>query len=247
MRVLIVGDVHGNIRHFAELVDHAKHQLGIEAVIQVGDFGFYPGFMRSKTARFAVPVYAIDGNHENHRWLRLSNSRSWPKKHNLTYQDRGTVRTFGSRRVGFLGGALNVDRPQTGLSDRHEANWIREIDVHTAMQKFGKKPLDLVVTHTCPSHIGIGMRGAPMFKLGVELFVRSAGFNPGPDDDVGDEMLSLLWDEIPKPPLWVFGHFHQHRTVKIGETEFHCVGTGDGNQVFKPVVWDSETGILEHS
>ncbi len=247
MRVLIVGDIHGNVRHFAGIVEAAATNLGVEAVIQVGDFGFFPGFMGSKNLHFAVPVFAIDGNHEDHYWLRAAAAQTWPHKYNLTYQCRGSVREIGGRRVGFLGGALHVDRPQTGLlSPLDPANWIRPADVKTACREFGPTPLDLVVTHTCPAAIGVGMRGSPVFEPGVEVFVRQQGFDPGPKNDVGDMALTDLWHSIPKPPLWVFGHFHQHRTVTVKTTEFHCVGSGDGNGPFKVVLWDTETGELEH-
>ena len=50
----------------------ALHELGIEAAIQVGDFGFHKQFLgrRAPLPRFRVPVHAICGNHENHAWLQ---------------------------------------------------------------------------------------------------------------------------------------------------------------------------------
>jgi hypothetical protein len=58
----------------AAIVRRAKADLGIRAAIQVGDFGFESAIIQSwldsSNAPFAVPVHAIDGNHEDHPWLR---------------------------------------------------------------------------------------------------------------------------------------------------------------------------------
>ena len=43
--------------------------------------------------------------------------RVWQRELNLIYQPRPSVARFGASTVGFLGGALHVDRPQ-----RH--NWL---------------------------------------------------------------------------------------------------------------------------
>ena len=58
----------------------------------------------------------IDGNHEDHRWLRRAlltgAGRVWKREQNLVYQPRPSVAPLGASMVGFLGGALHVDRPQ---------------------------------------------------------------------------------------------------------------------------------------
>jgi hypothetical protein len=73
MRVLIVGDVHGQHRKLAETLRQAQADFRIGAAIQVGDFGFYRNLLaqaREELLRFPVPMHAIDGNHEDHAWLR---------------------------------------------------------------------------------------------------------------------------------------------------------------------------------
>ncbi len=73
MQILLLGDCHGRL----DLVHHAcveaQAAYGIEAAIQVGDFGFYPEilhmFLHEGPRRFPVPLHVIDGNHEDHGWL----------------------------------------------------------------------------------------------------------------------------------------------------------------------------------
>ena len=73
MRILMVGDIHGELDRFAEFLRLAKAEIAIHADIQVGYFGFgsdvIQAWIESTDAPFAVPVHAIDGNHEDHRWL----------------------------------------------------------------------------------------------------------------------------------------------------------------------------------
>jgi len=49
---------------------------GIEAAIQVGDFGFFARdfneFSQEGPRRLPVPLHVIDGNHEDHGWLLKS-------------------------------------------------------------------------------------------------------------------------------------------------------------------------------
>jgi predicted phosphodiesterase len=70
MRVLIVGDVHGQHQKLAESLRQAQTDFRIAAAIQVGDFGFYKDLMtqaREERIRFPIPLHVIDGNHEDHR------------------------------------------------------------------------------------------------------------------------------------------------------------------------------------
>jgi predicted phosphodiesterase len=112
MRVLIVGDVHGRHDRLAERLEHERRALGVGAAIQVGDFGFGESSLAALRAPFPVPVYAIDGNHEDHRWLQRAidagETQRWGARFNLYYQPRGSIAVVGGSTVGFLGGALNV-------------------------------------------------------------------------------------------------------------------------------------------
>ncbi len=248
MRILLVGDVHGKIEKVSGLLARAKAMFRIGAAIQVGDFGFFESvFLPGRIASlyFSVPFYVVDGNHEDHDWLErqadTGRVEAWKEAHNLFYQPRGSVLRIGSSCIGFLGGALHVDRPQkinyaTGVS-----NHIQQIQREEAGLVFNREKPDLVVTHTCPSGIGVGVRGSDGFQQGVVDFVRGAGFDPGPVADCGDGELAVLWRSLKfRPSAWAFGHFHRTHEAQIEGTRFVCVDQFDPSVDFPLVIWDTE-------
>ncbi len=248
MRVLIIGDVHGRHAALAAALRQAQTDFRIEAAIQVGDFGFSRDWLRharQERLRFPVPLHAIDGNHEDHAWLQradlLGLARGWRAEFNLIYQSRPSVARLGGSTVGFLGGALHVDRPQRHNLLAGLPNYILRRQRERAVALFGRERCDLIVTHSCPAGIGVGIRAAGEHEPGVGLHVRGAGFDPGPADDCGEVELRQLWNELPaRPHAWVFGHFHRAHQAMVGGTRF--VGVDDrfdapGAQL---TIWDTE-------
>ena len=76
---MVVGDVHGNTVFMRSAIERASVR-GINTILQVGDFGYWPHTKSGEKflkdlERFAaernVTVWWIDGNHENHEWLGL--------------------------------------------------------------------------------------------------------------------------------------------------------------------------------
>lgn len=248
MRVLIIGDIHGRHRELAAALREIQTDYRIRAGIQVGDYGFFPDVMaraREERVRYPVPVHAIDGNHEDHRWLRRAvhsgAARSWQEDGNLIYQPRPSVIRLGGSTVGFMGGALHVDRPQRHNLLGGSPNYILRRDRERAVALFNRERPDLIVTHSCPSRIGIGMHGAPGLAHGVAEHIDAAGFDSGPPHDCGETELTRLWGELRYPPrAWVFGHFHCAHEAVVGATRFACV---DGNLESlrrRLVLWDTE-------
>jgi hypothetical protein len=110
------------------------------------------------------------------------------------------------------------------------SNWVSGADVDRAVAAYTATPPDLLVTHSCPARIGVGMVGAPSLADDVEHFVRRAGFSSGPSHDCGEGGLTDLWNRLPRrPALWVFGHFHRVHQRRVGDTIFTCVGCSDGS------------------
>jgi predicted phosphodiesterase len=248
MQVLIVGDVHGRHDRLADLLERARRALGIDAAIQVGDFGFAASALGAVRTPFPIPVYAIDGNHEDHRWLQRAidegEAQRWAAQLNLFYQPRGSTAVLGGSTVGFLGGALHVDQPQQHNGPAGLANYIRRREVDAAAADFNRARPHLVVTHSCPAGIGIGLTGPQELQLGVLDYVVAAGFDPGPVHDCGDAELTALWSRLAyRPPAWVFGHHHRLHATTVEGTHFVCVGEGDA-AVEQPVIWDSTDRTL---
>ncbi len=263
MKILIVGDMHGHLDILWGLANAAAQQ-GIGAIIQVGDFGFYPRVLvafQRMWRRFPIPVYAIDGNHEDHDWLSSCFANGtvaevWAERLNLIYQPRGSVAMIGGARVGFLGGALHADRPQEGVAvwtpgaEPTACNWTRPSDRQRAAAAWTTERCDLIVTHSCPGGIGIGMVGNPVLRESVDLYIREAGFAVAPDYDIGDGELSLLVGDLRAtgcmPPHWVFGHVHRVHDARVGATRFRCVGSGDSTSGDRPAstIYDTTTREL---
>lgn len=248
MRVLIVGDVHGRHRELAGAMRQAQAVFRVEAAIQVGDFGFYPNWLVAAHAsgvRFPVPLHVIDGNHEDHAWLRRAlltgAARSWARALNLYYQPRPSVAQLGASKVGFLGGALHVDRPQKHNWLIGFPNYILQRHREQAVALFNRERPELIVTHSCPAGIGIGLKSSAEMQLGVAEHITAAGFDPGPADDCGEVELSRLWGELAyKPRAWVFGHFHRAHEAVIAGTRFVGVSDELVAQSRQLAIWDTE-------
>lgn len=145
MKIGILGDVHGNGSWFTYACD-AFSRAGIDTILQVGDFGFWPGkygenfYIKAMKAllKYDLKLYVVPGNHEDYDqiekipvvedgWLRFRKDRIWvaPRGHRWEWWDRSFV---------ALGGAPSVDR-----------TWrLRSMGVLTeveSMEKLGKKLL----------------------------------------------------------------------------------------------------------
>jgi predicted phosphodiesterase len=248
MRVLIVGDVHGRHAELDAALRQAQADYRIEAAIQVGDFGFTRDALhraREERRRFPVPVHAIDGNHEDHAWLNravlLGQARGWAHELNLIYQPRPSVVELGGSRVGFLGGALHVDRPQRHNLLAGLPNYILQRHRERAAALFNRERCDLIVTHSCPAGIGIGLRTGAEHEHGIGEHIRRAGFDPGPADDCGEVELGRLWAGLAyRPRAWVFGHFHREHLATIEGTRFVGVDDQLAGASRRLTIWDTE-------
>lgn len=262
MLILLLGDCHGRLDLVHNVCVQAKAHDGIEAAIQVGDFGFYPKilnqYLHEGPRHFPVPLHVIDGNHEDHGWLATCRAdgtiAAWQSA-GLHLHARGTVAEIGGMRIGFLGGALHADRRQEWCGqwtptvngevtlnrprvprDPTWANWVTEGDVERAWTAFTATPPELIVSHSCPAGIGVGIEGARWLIEDAERFISRAGYHSGPFHDCGEGGLTALWHTLPeRPPLWAFGHFHRIHDRTIDGTRFVCVGSSDGSDGAKVI------------
>ena len=252
MRVLVVGDVHGRHRELIAVLRQAQADYRVAAAIQVGDFGFNREAIRrlsADTGPFPVPLHVIDGNHEDHRWLRRAvltgAAGAWRGNLNLYFQSRSSVVRFGSSQVGFIGGALTADRPQHHNLLGGFPNYIRRRQRQHAATLFNREQPELIVTHSCPSGIGLGLRGSPGLERDVAEHIAAAGFDPGPRDDCGEAELSRLWADLRyRPRAWVFGHFHRNHQALIEGTRFICVADDLASPQRLLAIWDTEEKLL---
>lgn len=243
MRIGLFGDIHGNYEIFHELLMHSVKTQHITAAFQVGDFGISEKALKHRELlELPVPLFVVDGNHEDFSFIRKSlndnTTKNWAD-YNLHYQPRGSVARIGNISAGFIGGALNVDHQQK----KKNGNYITNDEVKLAIRTFSSQHLDIVISHSCPSGIGIGMEGSPFHRWGVANYIILNGYSPGPSGDYGETQLTDLWNKMKqRPKLWVFGHFHEYQSSLIDDTRFICLPRVD---VFNQcVVWDTVTGEI---
>lgn len=257
-KILLAGDCHGNFYDLEVVINQAIKKYNIDSCIQVGDFGFYVlcfDNFNSRRGKFNIPVYAIDGNHEQHWWIKDQLAKgvapSWKEKHNIEYIPRGTVWEKDGCKFGFLGGSMNVDRSQEGSSKKRTTNYILNVEIREAIKTFndfGK--LDFLITHSCPHSIGVGMQGKAFFTPLIERYIETPyGISTGSINDCGEQALTNLWHGLEhKPKEWIFGHFHSYHQKQVGDTNFTCIGCVDsmgGHEFTIPFIIDTEKKTFE--
>lgn len=260
-KILILGDLHAGpgtgLVHLVYVQTQALKKFpDITHCIQVGDFGFYGSVFKNLkgTDKLPIKTFVIDGNHEDHEWLKEANvthGAEWQEKYNFTYKPRGTIEVFDGATVGFFGGALNVDRAQEGSIDRRTTNYPLRVEVAEAIVKFNSVPkIDLMITHSCPHSIGVGMVGNAFFFESIDKFCHRKGHSTGPNHDCGEGALTRLWTGLTtKPDNWAYGHFHQTRMKKVNNTYFYCVGStdsSDGKDWKEAFIYDTDKKTIEY-
>lgn len=206
MKIFFLGDTHGNIHLVEESIERANRER-CDRIVQVGDFGFfpyiYPNFLKElEYLESDIPIYWIDGNHENHEHLKDYKYSSIPtsltsmghKGNNIYYIPRGYTESIASIKILYLGGADSVDKhSRTPGRDWWPEEAIKIMDYYICSQESN---VDIMVTHDCPqnkvmTHENIGSR----------------------------EALNQLVNRL-KPKLLIHGHHHySYRTLdKLGIT-----------------------------
>lgn len=256
MKILFVGDVHGRFKaleHFQR--ESLKQFPDIDCAVQVGDFGFYPDCMDPLGHKIKLPLktYAIDGNHEDHVWLhQIALGKGfwdkWKHHNNICFVRRGEIKEFGSAKFGFLGGAMSVDRNQHGSFKTNTHNWVEFSEAYSFADKMDKYGgVDVLVTHSCPCHIGILLKGDPFFTPELRKRIYKPFRIPHISiEDVGEHALKMMYKMMKrKPPLWIFGHFHIPHEKEIDGIRFlaldkiHLMEDDKWNSVM-PFVYDTE-------
>ncbi len=92
--ILLLGDIHGNASILSQALGIAKESNAV-AIVQLGDFGLFldnETWFRQNIINAHIPVYFIDGNHDDcKRWVGYNKvTRVWDDCE-LFYVPRGTV------------------------------------------------------------------------------------------------------------------------------------------------------------
>ena len=221
MRIQILSDLHfefhgDNGRSFVETLDPA----GVDVLVLAGDISVgddLPEALGLLCRRFhdATVIY-VHGNHEFYRsdleGVRQLTRQACGENRNLSWLDKSGVGVGGSW---FWGAPLWF--PHT-VTDPSLMRMIRDFAVIEDFESWvyrenleadgflldNVRPGDIVVTHHLPSHLCV----SPRF--------RSSALNPFFVSD----MTSLIQERRPR--LWIHGHTHDSRDIRIGESRVIC-------------------------
>jgi Icc-related predicted phosphoesterase len=214
-RILIVGDIHGNMSALKTLYDAHKP----DTIIQCGDFGYFPFLLQSAMGgmrhiedlkRVECPVYFCDGNHEDFRSLsKLGEDEppfDIPGLEHVKYMRRGdTYTTRSGENILFLGGANSIDKPYRtpGL------DWFpEEILKIESMDRIPDMDIDIVVSHTCPVSF--------IESRDFDLMINDYEIDPSRD------VLELVLRKY-SPKKWYFGHWHKRMSGMVDSTHWLCL------------------------
>lgn len=124
MRIMLLGDTHGNSSWTKRMIERASH-LNCDTILQLGDFGFWEHTERGKdflkqvskhSGKHNIDFYWVDGNHENFdllfsgQYKAAKHAPFWKIRDNLFYIPRGTVWDWDGYKFAGLGGAVSIDR-----------------------------------------------------------------------------------------------------------------------------------------
>jgi hypothetical protein len=200
----LLGDIHGGFDGLRAAERRAK-DAGATALVQVGDFGWYSRLLDRLREPRLLPVYFIDGNHEDHELLfgrvRGDVTEMWGS--GLFYVRRGAVLELDGRRIAFLGGAGSIDK-QIRLANRWHWSELEQITDADVARLEGAGPVDLMIAH-CPPQRTI----ATHFETpeGIAFKVRAFGVPPDWSDPSAVKV-ETAWLGLGAPPLYC-GHMHR--------------------------------------
>ena len=160
-RIVLAGDWHGNARAAAIALDAAS-AVGAPLVLQLGDFGLWPGHegahylaeLNAVARELGILIAWIDGNHEDFTQLTHTpvsgDGLQWQGTH-IAHLPRGSRWTWHDIRFAALGGATSLDRARRKLGTSW---WVEESvnDDDLALLAAGGD-CDVLLTHDCPAGV----------------------------------------------------------------------------------------------
>jgi len=208
--IVFIGDLHGGFEWLPNILKHVPKDA---TLIQVGDFGFWPGHPQTHWEKvwprlgFEKPMYVIDGNHEHFPMLRgiTEPTEIWK---GLIYVPRGNVLDLEGYKVGFMGGGASLD----GIFRQKNRDWFDDEQITDAQfeRLNSADHVDILVTHVPPhsvtrSHFLHPSVAFPSWELSKDW------------RDPSQDKVEQLWLKFGKPTL-ICGHMHRslvYETVRL--------------------------------
>jgi len=220
MRLLCVGDTHGNIVFMENMFGQARKR-GCEKIIVVGDYGYWPNAnwgrafitaVAEMSKIFDIATHWVDGNHDNHPALwgedeKYSHGTAFLNTGgNSWYIPRGMQWEWDGLQFAGMGGAWSIDKDQRVPG---ESWWptetIRDKDIDWMLDT----KADVLFSHDTVSYV----------KVPNILAIRESELNR--------EKIDVVVRNI-RPELIIHGHYHVRYSAvgsfpydRNGELDWH--------------------------
>jgi len=230
-RVLVAGDWHGNTQWALNVIKRVPQLLpdeGHPLVLQLGDFGIWPGaegkrYLDSVSAVLdwmGAQLWFVDGNHEDFSQLQhvaadVGAGDRVAVRRNICYLPRGHRWRWHGRTWLACGGGVSLDKalrteghdwwPQEEITDEQEA----------ALLATGEA--DVMVCHDCPSAVAHSFPAPPSQWSHVDLA----------RNDAHRRRLQRITDAV-RPRHLMHGHLHRayQRECDFGYGPVEVTGLG---------------------
>lgn len=214
MKIGFLGDTHGTSHVVTDALDNFKLE-GITHVVQVGDFGFWPGkpgqqflaVVNTHLAKNEQTLFVTPGNHEDYAFLKHLNTREdgWQEaREHILVAPRGHRWEWDGVSFVSLGGAPSVDRAWRLDFQRKQGSpvWWKEEDItrEDMDRTMEGGYADVMVAHDAPF-------GVPT----VERNISGNPFNFTEEDlRYGYEGRCKMREvvDVVRPKLFFHGHYH---------------------------------------
>lgn len=221
-RILVAADWHGEEVHARRAIVCAA-LAGCDGVIQLGDFGIWPGAegqmfldeVEEALRETGLWLMFIDGNHEDF-WqlyeLPVAASGLRPVRPGLFHIPRGTRWTWGDKTWLALGGATSLDKQHRKLG----VSWWPEeaVTQEQARMVMDAGPADIMLTHDCPTGVDIpGLNDSFWSPAGLREAIAHR------------KLMRAIVDVVQPEQLW-HGHFHVKYSRRVHFSGKPCVVTG---------------------
>lgn len=236
MRIMICGDWHGNARHAEYCFLQAKEH-DVDVVFQLGDFGYWEhtdGGMKYLydialiVKMFKIPLYWIDGNHENHvmlakQYTNFDENGFVEIRDNVFYSPRGNVWKWDGVKFLSLGGAFSIDRNfrRPGTSFWFEET-ITQDDVDVA-SKNGKDGVDVMLCHDV-------LTGVDLHRI---FWMMNKRLTKSRESDINRDYVREV-ALATRPRMLFHGHYHvrykDHIEMPYGDLEVHGLNCDESYQ-----------------
>jgi len=168
---------------------------GAEKSVQIGDFGV--GFLNENRSG-----YIVGSKNPQHRFIRGNHDNPVVAKNAAGFIPDGTLEDG----IMYIGGAYSIDRQyRTEGIDWWADEECSQDQFYSFMHVVERDKPRVMITHDCPESV------IPW------LFPRAL-----PIKSRTQQALDAILG-IHQPELWVFGHWHESRRVKIDGTLFVCL------------------------